>query len=260
MNLSAGNLYTRKTIWKKMYPELDYPNGGPWATGYVQDGENLLAFANLGSPGRTGHDFPNSFDDKTKRMEWFGKPNAHSEQPTFRKLFQGKTKLLMFVRWNNASPLFTYLGEPEIVQFTNDVKISNSITTIKLDLIFKEDLDQSWAERDIELFSEGKKITIMSAKYERNPRLRAECIRIHGFTCKICEFNFEDQFGKLGANFCHVHHIKPLSEIGHDHEVDPSTDLIPVCPNCHAMLHKTIPAMLPTELQAIVRSKKINSV
>ena len=256
MNLIEGNLYTRKTIWKQVHTELEYPNGGPWATGYVQEGEDLLAFANIGSSGRTGHNFPNHFDDSTKKMEWYGKPNAHSEQPTFRKLFQGKTKLLMFARWDSSSPLFTYLGNPKILKFTNDIKVSESIRTIKLDLSFQENLDQNWTERDINTFSEGKKTLVLSAKYERNPRLRAECIRIHGFTCKICEFNFEDNFGELGENFCHVHHIKPLSEIGHDHQVDPSKDLIPVCPNCHAMLHRTIPAMLPKDLRALIEEKK----
>jgi len=34
-----------------------------------------------------------------------------------------------------------------------------------------------------------------------------------------------------------VHHIKPISEIGEDYLVDPVRDLVPVCPNCHRMLH-----------------------
>ena len=34
-----------------------------------------------------------------------------------------------------------------------------------------------------------------------------------------------------------VHHIKPISEIGEECVVDPVRDLVPVCPNCHMMLH-----------------------
>ena len=39
------------------------------------------------------------------------------------------------------------------------------------------------------------------------------------------------------ARYIHVHHLYPLSEAGEEHEVDPATDLRPVCPNCHAVLH-----------------------
>ena len=39
------------------------------------------------------------------------------------------------------------------------------------------------------------------------------------------------------ANKIHIHHIKPLFEIGETYEVDPVKDLIPVCPNCHMVLH-----------------------
>ena len=42
----------------------------------------------------------------------------------------------------------------------------------------------------------------------------------------------------LGKGFIHVHHIVPIHTIGKGYKVDPSTDLVPVCPNCHAMLHR----------------------
>ena len=38
-------------------------------------------------------------------------------------------------------------------------------------------------------------------------------------------------------NMIHVHHIVPVSEIGEEYVVDPVKDLIPVCPNCHMVLH-----------------------
>ena len=46
----------------------------------------------------------------------------------------------------------------------------------------------------------------------------------------------------MGKNFIHVHHIKPLSEIDKEYKINPIQDLRPVCPNCHAMLHKKVPA------------------
>ncbi len=36
----------------------------------------------------------------------------------------------------------------------------------------------------------------------------------------------------MGEGFIHVHHLKPLSEVGYEYRVDPIRDLRPVCPNC----------------------------
>ncbi|MEG0771017.1 MAG: HNH endonuclease, partial [Clostridia bacterium] len=49
-------------------------------------------------------------------------------------------------------------------------------------------------------------------------------------------------YGEIGKDFIHVHHLKPLNEIGEEYIVNPVNDLIPVCPNCHAMLHRKINA------------------
>ena len=88
-------------------------------------------------------------------------------------------------------------------------------------------------------FSEGKKIKITVNGYERCPKARAECIAIHGSRCYVCKMSFEFTYGSFAKDFIHVHHIKPLYTIGEEYEVDAKEDLIPVCPNCHAMLHKT---------------------
>jgi hypothetical protein len=49
------------------------------------------------------------------------------------------------------------------------------------------------------------------------------------------------------------HHLKELSAVGAGYEVDPLEDLGPVCPNCHAMLHKRHPAFTPQELRLMLR-------
>lgn len=89
-----------------------------------------------------------------------------------------------------------------------------------------------------ELFREGLPSQVTQTVYERNPYARRACIDKYGHNCKVCNFNFEKAFGELGKDFIHVHHLKPISEIGKEYEVDPVKDLRPVCPNCHAMLHK----------------------
>lgn len=248
-----GNQYSRKQVWSILRSDEPYPNGGPWATGYVVEGKNLIAFCNINAPGRTGHDFPNSFDENTGEIRWYGKPNSHSEQPTFRALFKGEIKLQMFARWDNKNPTFIYLGQPKILSFQNDTVLDDGTRTIFVSMQVETQFPQSLENIEDVSGVEGAKKISVGSKYERNPRLRAECIRIHGCKCSICGFNFEQNYGELGQNFCHVHHIVPLSEVRANHTVSARNDMIPVCPNCHAMLHRTVPAILPSELKAIMQ-------
>jgi len=94
------------------------------------------------------------------------------------------------------------------------------------------------ANVDDQLFSEGAKQKIHVNRYERNPEARAKCIEIHGTRCEICKMSFAETYGSFAQDFIHVHHKTPLHHISDSYEVNPETDLMPVCPNCHAMLHR----------------------
>ncbi len=65
---------------------------------------------------------------------------------------------------------------------------------------------------------------------------------------KYVAFNLGEQYGEIGQGFIHVHHLKQLSDVGEGYEVDPVADLRPVCPNCHAMLHRNNPPLSIDEL------------
>lgn len=86
------------------------------------------------------------------------------------------------------------------------------------------------------LYEGGKKVVIINA-YERNPIARKQCIQHHGDICTVCGFRFADVFGKDFEGIIHVHHLKPLSEISQEYIVDPVKELVPVCPNCHLVIH-----------------------
>ena len=85
--------------------------------------------------------------------------------------------------------------------------------------------------------TEGGQKVMVSKRRERDPRLRAEAIRLHGTCCKACGFNFRKAYGELGQGFIEVHHAVPLSETGLA-ETDPATDLTVLCANCHRMVHR----------------------
>jgi 5-methylcytosine-specific restriction protein A len=50
----------------------------------------------------------------------------------------------------------------------------------------------------------------------------------------------------------------PISTIGKEYLLDPVKDLVPVCPNCHAMLHRGINGRVLTveELRNVVGKQK----
>jgi hypothetical protein len=90
--------------------------------------------------------------------------------------------------------------------------------------------------------------------YERNPKARVACLEHYGYSCSVCDFDFEGRYGAIGRAFIHVHHLTPLSQIKAEYVVNPIKDLIPVCPNCHAMLHRPEhEPMTPEELRSHLR-------
>lgn len=105
---------------------------------------------------------------------------------------------------------------------------------------------------------EGALIRYEGTRYERDRLNRMLCIENCGWRCKICGFDFKEKYGSLGEDFIEVHHIVPVSELGDNYVIDPVKDLIPVCSNCHAMLHRRSPPLKPEELKEILDEQKKN--
>lgn len=99
---------------------------------------------------------------------------------------------------------------------------------------------------------EGARTLVEVNRYERNRFNRAICIEIHGDSCKVCGFNFGDIYGDLGKGFIHVHHKILVSQLGENYKVDPVRDLVPLCPNCHSMVHRQTPPLSVEELVDIL--------
>jgi predicted HNH restriction endonuclease len=71
---------------------------------------------------------------------------------------------------------------------------------------------------------------------------RKKCIEKYGYDCFICRFNFQKNYGEVGKE---------------EYEVNPIQDLRPVCPNCHTMLHRKIPAYSIEEIQNIIKGQTL---
>ena len=148
-------------------------------------------------------------------------------------------------------------------------KLAKTRTLVKLDY---RDAPDSWGSPKIrywctpgvtpqfpeevplpETVLEGAMQSVLVNRYERNPIGRARCIEKWGTTCTVCGFDFHKRYGDLGLGYIHVHHLKPLSEIREEYELDPVADLRPVCANCHSMLHRSIPPLSIESLSSLLQ-------
>lgn len=112
-------------------------------------------------------------------------------------------------------------------------------------------------EVDQEGLPEGAISRVEVNRYERSTLNRQACILINGLRCKVCGFDFEQFYGSIGRDFIHVHHVTPVSNLGAGYTINPAVDLVPICPNCHAMLHKRNPPFSIVELISIINESKI---
>ena len=105
---------------------------------------------------------------------------------------------------------------------------------------------------DPESLPEGARTTIQVNRYERNPVNRTRCIKHYGAVCWVCDLDFATTYGAIGQGYIEVHHRIPVSQMGTDYRVDPVRDLIPLCSNCHSMVHRRNPPYSPHELRLLI--------
>lgn len=105
-------------------------------------------------------------------------------------------------------------------------------------------------------FPERTKKQISVNAYERNPQARAACIAHFGLQCSVCDILLEECYGPIAAGFIHVHHVTLLSKVTPGYRVNPKKDLRPVCPNCHAVIHRRVPPLSIEEARNLIRRGK----
>ena len=146
--------------------------------------------------------------------------------------------------------LVSKLASQRQFQHLNQDAVS-SITTLASDQQLSDDNALSGETALVE----GQQTQRWTTTYERNAQLRAEAIRFHGVVCMGCGFNFEAKYGAIGSGFIEVHHTKPISSLGGAAPVNPSSDLVVLCSNCHSIVHRKRPS--PLSLEALRASVKI---
>jgi 5-methylcytosine-specific restriction enzyme A len=114
------------------------------------------------------------------------------------------------------------------------------------------------AELESQDYWEGAKREVLQSAYERNPDARKKCLEAFGYTCSVCKLDFRKYYGDFAGTYIHVHHIIPVATKGGRHKVDPLNDLSPVCPNCHAMLHRKNPPYGIDEMKHLIQRQTSN--
>jgi 5-methylcytosine-specific restriction enzyme A len=112
--------------------------------------------------------------------------------------------------------------------------------------------DVEWSEEDfVKGNPEGDVSIVTINRYERSRYNRALCLKFYGFQCKGCGDLLEEKYGPIGIGVIHVHHIVPISQMGNSYRLNPVKDLIPLCPNCHNIVHRKNPPIDISELRLI---------
>lgn len=101
-------------------------------------------------------------------------------------------------------------------------------------------------------YFEGAPNKVTVTRYERNPHARSLCLDHYGFKCAVCEINYEDFYGEKGKGIIHVHHLEDVAGKGGQYQIDPITDMRPVCPNCHAVIHSRRPHYSIEEVRQLI--------
>ena len=118
------------------------------------------------------------------------------------------------------------------------------------------------------IFTEGEDDgAITMEQRKRNMELREACIEIfkqrHGgrIVCECCGFDFARAYA-ISDEYIEVHHRFPFSQTEGEHPVNAETDLVPLCANCHRMIHHGMggrgKCMTLDELKDIYRGRHYN--
>ena len=126
---------------------------------------------------------------------------------------------------------------------------TSRLLAMAISLIPLEEIETTNEEQDVGV-PEGRSRRTDVNVYERSRLNRAICISIRGTMCVACGFDFLASYGEVGRDFIHVHHVVPVSRMDANYRLNPAVDLVPVCPNCHAIIHRRDP---PFEIDEVKR-------
>ena len=166
----------------------------------------------------------------------------------------------LFYRQRHHAP-FIYYGQIHLVRherhtdspsrFTFRVPSEHPDDSLETELITHGQPNEGFVPDD-----EGRRSIQQHVSYERSQKNRRLALEIHGNLCTACGFSFDRVYGaQYARGFVEVHHVKSITEI--NGPVNPETDLIPLCSNCHSMAHRERGRILSvSEIRAFIQANQ----
>ena len=173
--------------------------------------------------------------------------NRFCEFKFVRSFHPGSMPLRLLKMYGLSTPRGNIVLEGKLLNF-----ILSNVNGSFMNDIEPKDVPYPTEIQENDVYYEGAVMQVIVNRYERNREAREKCIEAKGCKCAVCGMDFEDTYGVIGRGFIHVHHLIPISSIGDDYVIDPINHLVPVCPNCHNILHRKDPPFSPEELKAIM--------
>lgn len=156
--------------------------------------------------------------------------------------------------WKSLSAKISLLPIPEAEE--GDFKIISEWCQNGFELFFSLLTIEERSPNEYGIQTEGQEKEVISKRYERNPINRKLCLYRKGYNCSVCGMNFYKMYGKIGYHFIEVHHTIPVSQMGENYKFNVIRDLVPLCSNCHSMIHRRNPPYTVEELKNIIQSQK----
>lgn len=203
--------------------------------------------------------YEDHFDGDTLHME--GEGNHANDERIITSERRGN-EVHLFFRERHHMP-FTYIGEVKLLdyqrvagsptrfRFATSRSEAVATSTLRTEQATHGDVDDSFFPD-----SEGRRLLRLHRTYERSPKNRARAIAIHGTVCSVCGFDFDQVYGpELARSYIEIHHVRSLA--AYEGVVDPETDLVPLCSNCHSMAHRRYSEIVPIdELRELVSRRR----
>jgi hypothetical protein len=198
--------------------------------------------------------YENRFDGETLWMD--GADKGRTDERVTASLARDE-EVHLFYRVGNIGD-FTYHGRVYLASATpRPDKPTRFVFTVERKLAeIDEELvtDQASDAND----PEGRKRLRLHVVYERSRKNREKALAYHKPVCAACDFDFNAFYGAELANaFVEIHHRVSITELD-GRIVNPETDLVPLCSNCHRMVHRRRGEIMRVEdLRAVITERNL---
>jgi 5-methylcytosine-specific restriction enzyme A len=200
-------------------------------------------------------------------LHWDGQPRGRTDRLIVEHESKGLELLVFYRKHRKALTNFGFKYEGRFRYKSHEGSRPAHFILQRIDSVLAtviEDIEAIRKEESSseEAFREGKMVSVLTNKHERNPNLRAASIKNHGTRCQVCSFSFSETYGLLGKGFIEVHHLYPVSKYTDEVTIDPLMDMSVVCSNCHRMIHRNAERPLSIEelRQIIAANRKSKSI